>query len=239
MSAEPTHARRRLSGLAVLLGVLLLALLAVPGAPSTAAQTLTQMQSQTQAPPRGQPQSFLEVCAEKSAERGRLRYCDDYFRDALGVAADPVLYLRDRITSLRASQEASAAENYESFLTAVAIVAFLSIATMILVVSERRITGIAKWSSATATAALLVIIATMTMGWLEKYRAEDAAMLELGLLRDQIETEAAQVIASGGEIDAALLRRWNDRLHEIGLRFARNYGSSSPIPDLDRFQPSD
>ncbi|WP_349359238.1 phenylalanyl-tRNA synthetase subunit alpha [Stappia sp.] len=227
MSARPTYTGRRLSGLAVLLGALLLALLAVPGAPSAVAQTPAQ------------PQSFLEVCAEKSAERGRLRYCDDYFRDALGPAADPVLYLRDRITSLRASQEASAAENYESFLTAVAIVAFLSIATMILVVSERRITGIAKWSSATATAALLVIIATMTMGWLEKYRAEDAAMLELGLLRDQIETEAAQVIASGGEIDAALLRRWNDRLHEIGLRFARNYGSSSPIPDLDRFQPSD
>lgn len=181
--------------------------------------------------------SFIEVCADKTEERGRLRYCDVYFREALGAKADPVLYLRDRITHLRASQEANAEDNYESFLTAVAITAFLTIATMILVVSERRIAGIAKWSTATSALALLVIIATMTIGWLEKYRAEDAAMLELGLLRDQIETEASQVIVTGGALSDAQIQRWTDRLHDIGQRFAENYGNSSIVPDLDRFSP--
>ncbi|MHC5654887.1 phenylalanyl-tRNA synthetase subunit alpha [Stappia sp. ICDLI1TA098] len=182
--------------------------------------------------------SFVDVCADKSGERGRLRFCDAYFRDGLGVQADPVLYLRDRITTLRASQEANAESNYESFLTAVGIVAFLSIATMLLVVSERRISGIAKWAIATSAAALLVIVATVTVGWLDKYRAEDAAMLELGLLRDQVEVEASLAISSGGTISDAQLRRWTDRLHEIGVRFAENYGGASLVPDLDRFTPS-
>jgi hypothetical protein len=184
------------------------------------------------------PISFVDVCADKSGERGRLRYCDSYFREGLGAAADPVLYLRSRITTLRASQEANAESNYESFLTAVAIVAFLSIATMVLVASERRIPGIAKWSSATSALALLVIIATVTVGWLDKYRAEDAAMLEFGLLRDQIEAEASRIIATGGTVSESDIRRWNDRLHEIGRRFAENYGDASIVPDLDRFTPS-
>lgn len=176
--------------------------------------------------------------ADKSDERGRLRYCDDYFRQGLGAAADPVLYLRDRITTLRASQEANAEDNYESFLTAVAIVAFLSIATMVLVVSERRIPGIAKWASVTSALALLVIIATMTVGWLDKYRAEDAAMLEFGLLRDQVEVEASRIIAAGDTVTKDDIRRWSDRMHEIGRRFAENYGDASIVPDLDRFTPS-
>lgn len=198
-----------------------------------AAQPISQSTAQG-----GAPGSFVELCADKSDERGRLRFCDEYFRQHLGVAADPVLYLRDRITTLRASQEANAENNYESFLTAVAIVAFLSIATMVLVVSDRRIPGIAKWSSATSALALLVIIATMTVGWLDKYRAEDAAMLEFGLLRDQIETETARIIASGGTVTEDDVRRWSDRLHDIGQRFALNYGNASIVPDLDRFTPS-
>lgn len=184
-----------------------------------------------------EPASFVEVCADKTQERGRLRYCDDYFRQALGPQADTVLYLRDRITTLRASQEVNAESNYESFLTAVAIVAFLSIATMVLVSAERRIDGIAKWSSVTSAAAVLVMVAILTLGWLDKYRAEDAAMLELGLLRDQVEVEASHAIASGRGLDEAMIRRWTDRLHEIGLRFASNYGAASIVPDLDRFTP--
>ena len=186
----------------------------------------------------GTPASFVEVCADKTSERGRLRYCDAYFRDALGPQADAVLYLRDRITTLRASQEVNAESNYESFLSAVAIVAFLSIATMLLVVSERRISGIAKWSSVTSAAAVLVMAATMTLGWLDKYRAEDAAMLELGLLRDQIEVEASHAIAGGRLLDDAQIRRWTDRLHQIGVRFATSYGDASIVPDLDRFTPT-
>lgn len=189
------------------------------------------------APVAAQPASFIEVCADKTQERGRLRYCDAYFRDALGPQADTVLYLRDRITTLRASQEMNAESNYESFLTAVAIVAFLSIATMVLVSAERRIDGIAKWSSVTSAAAVLVMVAILTFGWLDKYRAEDAAMLELGLLRDQVEVEASHAIASGRGLDEAMIRRWTDRLHEIGLRFAKNYGAASIVPDLDRFTP--
>lgn len=184
-----------------------------------------------------QPTSFVEACADKSQERGRLRYCDAYFREGLGPQADTVLYLRDRITTLRASQEVNAESNYESFLTAVAIVAFLSIATMVLVTSERRISGIAKWSSVASAAAVLVMVAILTLGWLDKYRAEDAAMLELGLLRDQVEVEASHAIASGRRLDEATIRRWTDRLHEIGIRFANNYGAASIVPDLDRFTP--
>ncbi|QGZ35967.1 phenylalanyl-tRNA synthetase subunit alpha [Stappia indica] len=184
-----------------------------------------------------QPVSFVEACADKSEERGRLRYCDAYFREGLGPQADTVLYLRDRITTLRASQEVNAESNYESFLTAVAIVAFLSIATMVLVTSERRISGIAKWSSVASAAAVLVMVAILTLGWLDKYRAEDAAMLELGLLRDQVEVEASHAIASGRKLDEATIRRWTDRLHEIGIRFASNYGAASIVPDLDRFTP--
>ena len=184
-----------------------------------------------------QPVSFVEACADKSQERGRLRYCDAYFREGLGPQADTVLYLRDRITTLRASQEVNAESNYESFLTAVAIVAFLSIATMVLVTSERRISGIAKWSSVASAAAVLVMVAILTLGWLDKYRAEDAAMLELGLLRDQVEVEASHAIASGRKLDEATIRRWTDRLHEIGIRFASNYGAASIVPDLDRFTP--
>ena len=184
-----------------------------------------------------QPVSFVEACADKSEERGRLRYCDAYFREGLGPQADTVLYLRDRITTLRASQEVNAESNYESFLTAVAIVAFLSIATMGLVTSERRISGIAKWSSVASAAAVLVMVAILTLGWLDKYRAEDAAMLELGLLRDQVEVEASHAIASGRKLDEATIRRWTDRLHEIGIRFASNYGAASIVPDLDRFTP--
>lgn len=217
--------------LAALWLVLLTALVAVP--PQVQAQTSPAARASAGVP------SFLEVCAEKTEERGRLRYCDDYFRQGLGAGADPVLYLRDRITTLRASQEANAESNYESFLTAVAIVAFLSIATMVLVISERRIPGIAKWSSATSALALLVIIATMTIGWLDKYRAEDAAMLEFGLLRDQIEVETSRIIASGGTVSEGDIRRWSDRMHEIGRRFAENYGDSSIVPDLDRFTPTE
>ncbi|MCC4247140.1 phenylalanyl-tRNA synthetase subunit alpha [Stappia indica] len=191
----------------------------------------------TAAAQTAQPTSFVEACAGKSQERGRLRYCDDYFREALGPQADTVLYLRDRITTLRASQEVNAESNYESFLTAVAIVAFLSIATMVLVTSERRISGIAKWSSVASAAAVLVMVAILTLGWLDKYRAEDAAMLELGLLRDQVEVEASHAIATGRGIDEATIRRWTDRLHEIGIRFANNYGAASIVPDLDRFTP--
>ena len=86
--------------------------------------------------------------------------------------------------------------------------------------------------------ALLVIIATMTVGWLDKYRAEDAAMLEFGLLRDQVEAEASRIIAAGGTVSESDIRRWSDRMHEIGRRFAVNYGDASIVPDLDRFTPS-
>jgi|UniRef100_UPI003BA925DC hypothetical protein len=219
-----------------LLRKVLLAVLVLAGAPQALAQDGAPAGARAGVSPA--PLSFVDVCADKSDERGRLRYCDDYFRQGLGAAADPVLYLRDRITTLRASQEANAEDNYESFLTAVAIVAFLSIATMVLVVSERRIPGVAKWSSVTSALALLVIIATMTVGWLDKYRAEDAAMLEFGLLRDQVEAEASRIIAAGGTVSESDIRRWSDRMHEIGRRFAVNYGDASIVPDLDRFTPS-
>ena len=56
------------------------------------------------------PTSFMEACAEKIESRGRLRFCDTYFRDKLGTEADALLYLRDRITTLRANHEESSAE---------------------------------------------------------------------------------------------------------------------------------
>jgi hypothetical protein len=162
-------------------------------------------------------------------------FCDTYFRDKLGTEADALLYLRDRITRLRASHETSSADKYESFLQAIYIVAFLTIASIVLIASERRIGGTAKWASLTSTAALLVMVIIVAMGWLGKYRAEYAAQVELGILRDRIETEAAQSIATGQQITPAMVTDWTRDLSAIGRRFAENYGEATVIPEVDRF----
>lgn len=184
------------------------------------------------------PASFVEVCAEKSRERGRLRYCDEYFVQGLGAGADPVLYLRDRITVIRAQHEAAAEEKYASFLTAIYLTAFLAIATIVLVASERKVPGLARWSAITMAAALLVLVGAGAFGWLGKYRAEHSAQVELGLLRDQIEAEASHRVASGQPVTMDDIRKWTDRLYEIGQRFAASYGNASMLPDFDRFTPA-
>lgn len=181
------------------------------------------------------PTSFMEACAEKIEERGRLRFCGSYFRDKLGTQADALLYLRDRITRLRASHEESSAEKYESFLQAIYIVAFLTIASIVLVASERRISGTAKWASLASTAALLVMVIIVAMGWLGKYRAEYAAQIELGILRDRIEAEAAQAIATNQQITPQMVGDWTRDLSQIGRRFAENYGDATILPEMDRF----
>ncbi|CTQ52325.1 hypothetical protein LP7551_00842 [Roseibium album] len=181
------------------------------------------------------PTSFLEACAEKIEARGRLRFCGSYFREKLGTEADALLYLRDRITRLRAGHEASSAEKYQSFLQAIYIVAFLTIASIVLIASDKRISGTAKWAGLTSTAALLVMVVIVAMGWLGKYRAEYAAQFELGILRDRIETEAAQAIATGHQITPDMVRRWTEDFSEIGRRFAENYGEATILPELDRF----
>jgi hypothetical protein len=181
------------------------------------------------------PTSFLEACAEKIESRGRLRFCDTYFRDKLGTEADALLYLRDRITRLRAGHEESSAAKYESFLQAIYIVAFLTIATIVLIASDRRIGGTAKWAGLTSTAALLVMVVIVAMGWLGKYRAEYAAQVELGILRDRIETEAAQAIATSQQITPEMVRGWTQDFSEIGRRFAENYGAATILPEVDRF----
>jgi hypothetical protein len=114
-------------------------------------------------------------------------------------------------------------------------VAFLTIASIVLIASERRIGGTAKWASLTSTAALLVMVIIVAMGWLGKYRAEYAAPVELGILRDRIETEAAQSIATGQQITPAMVTRLDPRLVRIGRRFAENYGEATVIPEVDRF----
>ncbi|MBD8892392.1 phenylalanyl-tRNA synthetase subunit alpha [Roseibium litorale] len=182
------------------------------------------------------PTSFLEACAEKIESRGRLRFCDTYFQEKLGPQADALLYLRDRITGLRASHEAAATEKYNSFLSAVAIVAFLTIVSIVLVASEKRIQGLGKWASLASSAALLVVIVTMSLGWLGKYRAEYAAQVELGMLRDRIEAESAQVIATGKSITPEMVTEWTRELGHIGERFANNYGAASPLPEFSRFK---
>lgn len=181
------------------------------------------------------PTSFLQACADKIEDRGRLRFCGEYFEEQLGSQADALLYLRDRITGLRASHETSASEKYASFLSATYIVAFLTICSIVLVASERRIGGTAKWASLASSAALLVVISVMAVGWLGKYRAEYAAQLELGILRDRIEAEAAQVIATGKDITPEMVVTWTTELSSIGRRFANNYAEASPLPELDRF----
>ena len=181
------------------------------------------------------PTSFLEACAEKIESRGRLRFCDTYFREKLGTEADALLYLRDRITRLRAGHEASSAEKYQSFLQAIYIVAFLTIASIVLIASDRRIGGTAKWAGLTSTAALLVMVVIVAMGWLGKYRAEYSAQVELGILRDRIETEAAQAIATGQQITPDMVRRWTEDFSEIGRRFAENYSEATVLPEVDRF----
>lgn len=181
------------------------------------------------------PTSFLEACAEKIESRGRLRFCDTYFREKLGTEADALLYLRDRITRLRASHEASSAEKYQSFLQAIYIVAFLTIASIVLIASDKRIGGTAKWAGLTSTAALLVMVVIVAMGWLGKYRAEYAAQFELGILRDRIETEAAQAISTGQQITPDMVRRWTEDFSEIGRRFAVTYSDATVLPELDRF----
>ncbi|MBO6508034.1 MAG: phenylalanyl-tRNA synthetase subunit alpha [Roseibium sp.] len=181
------------------------------------------------------PTSFLEACADKIERRGRLRFCDTYFREKLGTEADALLYLRDRITRLRAGHEASSAEKYQSFLQAIYIVAFLTIASIILIASDKRISGTAKWAGLTSSAALLVMVIIVAMGWLGKYRAEYAAQFELGILRDRIETEAAQAISTGEQITPEMVRRWTEDFSEIGRRFAENYGEATILPELDRF----
>ncbi len=180
------------------------------------------------------PTSFLEACADKIENRGRLRFCDTYFREKLGTEADALLYLRDRITRLRAGHEASSAEKYQSFLQAIYIVAFLTIASIVLIASDRRIGGTAKWAGLTSTAALLVMVLIVAMGWLGKYRAEYAAQVELGILRDRIETEAAQAIATKQQITPEIVRGWTRDFSDIGRRFAENYGAATIIPEVDR-----
>ncbi|TYC67991.1 phenylalanyl-tRNA synthetase subunit alpha [Stappia sp. BW2] len=180
------------------------------------------------------PTSFLEACAEKIENRGRLRFCDTYFREKLGTEADALLYLRDRITRLRAGHEESSTEKYHSFLQAIYIVAFLTIASIVLIASDRRIRGTAKWAGLTSTAALLVMVVIVAMGWLGKYRAEYAAQIELGILRDRIETEAAQAIATNQQITPEMVRGWTRDFSDIGRRFAENYGAATIIPEVDR-----
>ncbi|WP_269583929.1 phenylalanyl-tRNA synthetase subunit alpha [Roseibium sp. Sym1] len=180
------------------------------------------------------PTSFLEACAEKIESRGRLRFCDTYFREKLGTEADALLYLRDRITRLRAGHEASSAEKYQSFLQAIYIVAFLTIASIVLIASDRRIGGTAKWAGLTSTAALLVMVVIVATGWLGKYRAEYAAQVELGILRDKIETEAAQAIATKQQITPDMVRSWTNDFSDIGRRFAQNYGAATVLPEVDR-----
>lgn len=182
------------------------------------------------------PTSFLEACAEKSEARGRLRFCGEYFHDALGPEADALLYLRDRLTRLRATHEASSAEKYQSFLQAIYIVAFLTIASIVLIAGDRRIGGTAKWAGLTSTAALLVMVVIVAMGWLGKYRAEYAAQLEFGILRDRIETEAAQAIATGQQITPEMVGEWTKDFSEIGRRFAENYGAATVLPEIERFR---
>ncbi|MBD1544832.1 phenylalanyl-tRNA synthetase subunit alpha [Roseibium aggregatum] len=182
------------------------------------------------------PTSFVEACAEKSQERGRLRFCDTYFRQKLGTQADALLYLRDRITRLRASHEASAAEKYDSFLSSIYIVAFLTICSMVLVAADRKLAGTAKWATLTSSAALLVVIVVMALGWLGKYRAEYAAQVELGILRDRIEAESAQVISTGQTLTPDIVREWTRELTAIGRRFADNYANATPIPEISHFQ---
>jgi len=180
------------------------------------------------------PTSFLEACAEKSEARGRLRFCGEYFEQKLGAEADALLYLRDRITNLRASHAESAAEKYDGFLSAIYIVAFLTICSIVLVAGERRIGGTARWASLVSSAALLVVVVVMALGWLGKYRAEYSAQLELGILRDRIETEAAQAISTGQQITPEMVRGWTVELSDIGRRFAESYGNASPLPEVDR-----
>ncbi|GGB57867.1 hypothetical protein GCM10011316_32420 [Roseibium aquae] len=180
------------------------------------------------------PTSFMEACAEKSEARGRLRFCGEYFQDKLGAEADALLYLRDRITSLRASHAEAAVEKYDSFLSAIYIVAFLTICSIVLVASERRIGGTARWASLASSAALLIVVGVMAVGWLGKYRAEYAAQFELGILRDRIEAEAAQAITTGQQITPEIVRGWTVELSDIGKRFAESYGNASPLPDIDR-----
>lgn len=181
------------------------------------------------------PTSFMEACAEKIENRGRLRFCGEYFREKLGTQADALLYLRDRITGLRASHEEAAAEKYKSFLSAIYIVAFLTICSMVLVASDRRIGGTAKWASLASSAALFAMIVVVAIGWLGKYRAEYAAQIELGMLRDRIETEAAQAISTGRQITPELVQSWTIEMSEIGRRFAENYAEASTLPDMERF----
>ena len=182
-----------------------------------------------------EPTSFVEACAEKIESRGRLRFCDTYFRDKLGTEADALLYLRDRITRLRASHEVSSAEKYQSFLQAIYIVAFLTIASIVLIASDRRIGGTAKWAGLTSTIALLLMVIIVAMGWLGKYRAEYSAQFELGILRDRIEAEAAQAIATGQQITPTMVGDWTRDFSAIGRRFAENYGEATIIPEIDRF----
>ncbi|MBA5775857.1 phenylalanyl-tRNA synthetase subunit alpha [Stappia sp. F7233] len=205
----------------------LLFLMAAIAAPAGHAQTAGEVSS---------PASFVDVCADKSKERGRLRFCDEYFVQGLGAGADPVLYLRDRITVLRSQHEAAAEAKYESFLTAIYLTAFLAIATMVLVAADRRIPGLARWSTVTVSAALLVLIAAVAVDWLGKYRAEHSAQVEFGLLRDEIEVEAAQRIARGEQVTTDDVRKWTARMHEIGRRFAGHFSEGSATPDFDRFE---
>ncbi len=181
------------------------------------------------------PTSFLDACADKIETRGRLRFCGEYFRDQLGAEADALLYLRDLITGLRASHEEAAAQKYQSFLSSIYIVAFLTIVSIVLVASERRISGTAKWANITTSAALLLAVGIIALGWLGKYRSEYAAQVELGILRDRIEAEAAQTIATGKSITPATVVEWTKELSAIGERFAQNYGAASILPELDRF----
>ncbi len=180
------------------------------------------------------PTSFLEACSEKIESRGRLRFCGEYFRDKLGSEADALLYLRDRITTLRASHTESASDKYGSFLQAIYIVAFLTIVSIVLIGSERRIGGTAKWAGLTSSVALLIMVIIVAVGWLGKYRAEYAAQVELGLLRDRIETEAAQTIATGDQITTEMVTSWTENLTDIGRRFAESYTDASVIPEVGR-----
>jgi hypothetical protein len=132
--------------------------------------------------------------------------CDDYFRDKLGTEADAVLYLRDRITRLRASHEASSADKYQSFLQAIYIVAFLTIATIVLIAeraAHRRHSPNGRRPDQHGASVMVVIVGH---GLARQIPGRICRELELGILRDRIETEASQAIATGQQITPAMVR---------------------------------
>ena len=197
---------------------------------------------QKEAPKSTDVVSFKKICGEKSKDRGRLRYCGEYFEKYLGVKADPILYLRERITGLKENAEKFAEKN--RFWHIMSVYVLLGISAVVLVVLcwqvfiQKSFSSVSSWIATFGAVSVVLVAFVAAFGWLGKYRAEYSVYVELSALRDRIEVEASYYITHNKDISDETVKSWTSEFAKISERFARSYGNASALPDLAKLSPN-